>query len=73
LWTGYLNLSYRLNIYDLTVGVTGGRFISEDKSIRLDVSRKFGEISIGFFATKTLNGEANGGFNFSIPLFPSKY
>lgn len=73
LWTGCLNLSYRLNKYDLTFSLTAGKFIYEDESIRFDISRQFGEISIGFFAIKSKGGDSNGGFNFSVPLFPSKY
>ncbi len=34
--------------------------------------REFGEVKIGFFALKTEQGR-NGGFKFSVPLFPKKY
>ena len=40
--------------------------------MRFDLLRRFGEVEIGFFALKTGRGR-NGGFNFSIPIFPPRY
>jgi len=73
LWTMNMNVEYRINKYDLTIGITAGKFLYGDKSIRIDINRQFGEIEIGFFAVRSNNKQSNGGFNFSIPLFPSSY
>jgi hypothetical protein len=50
---------------------TWGKFIYHDKGVRLDVSRQFDEVDVGFFILRTGEGR-NGGFSFSIPIFPSK-
>ncbi len=73
LWTFNMNVEYRINKYDLTIGMTAGKFLYGDKSIRFDVNRQFGEVEIGFFVVRSNNKQSNGGFNFSIPLFPSLY
>ncbi|MGK9476553.1 hypothetical protein [Melioribacter sp. OK-6-Me] len=73
LFTYNISMKYRINKYDLTVGVTTGKFLYKDKSIRLDINRQFGETELGFFAVRSYDGNTNGGFNFSIPIFPSKY
>jgi hypothetical protein len=72
-WNGSVDLSYRIPEYDLTLGLTAGKFLSNDNTIRFDIYREFGEIQIGFFAMRSTKGISNGGFSFSIPLFPSKY
>ncbi|MFA7288052.1 MAG: YjbH domain-containing protein [Melioribacteraceae bacterium] len=71
--TGNINTEYRVPEYDLTLGITAGKFIYKDMSLRFDVNRQFGEIEIGFFAIYSEGGNYNGGFNFVIPLFPSKH
>jgi hypothetical protein len=73
LWTISANIDYRITAYDLTVGLTAGRFLMNDNTFRVDINREFGEIQIGFFAMRSTNGVSNGGVNISIPLFPSKY
>ncbi len=73
MWTGGINLDFRIPKYDLTLGLSSGKFLMGDNSIRLDINRAFGEIEIGFFAIRSLNGISNGGINISIPIFPSKY
>ncbi len=73
LFTGNINTEYRIPEYDLTLGITGGKFLYKDMSLRFDVNRQFGEIEIGFFAIYSEGGNYNGGFNFVIPLFPSKH
>ncbi len=72
-WTGSFNLEYRVPKYDLTLGLMVGRFLIGDESFRLDVSREFGEVEIGFFAIRSRTGISNGGINLTIPLFPSHY
>jgi len=71
--TGSVHCDYRIPEYDLTLGLMAGKFIRDDKSLRLDVKREFREIEIGFFAIHAFHGITNGGINITIPLFPSKY
>ena len=71
-FTWFCDASWRFARYDLTIRAGYGGFIDHDQGWRVDVSRQFGEVSIGFFAMQTGN-VANGGFNFIIPLPPRKY
>jgi hypothetical protein len=73
LWTGAASLELRIPEYDLTLGLMAGKFLLKDNTIRVDIYRDFGEIQIGFFALRSTKGILNGGFNFSVPLFPSKH
>lgn len=52
--------------------LTYGQFLYYDQGVKLDLSRQFGDGEVGFFALETREGR-NGGFRFSIPLFPSRY
>ena len=45
---GSLSCEYRVTKYDLTLGLTAGKFLMGDESIRFDINREFGEIEIGF-------------------------
>lgn len=45
----------------------GGRFVFGDYGARLDISRHFGDYTIGLYGLLT-GGEKNGGFHFAIPL-----
>ncbi len=71
--TGNANFDLRIPKYNLTLGLSAGKFLMGDNSIRLDINREFGEIEIGFFAIRSSDGISNGGINISIPIFPSKY
>jgi hypothetical protein len=73
IWTGSFDCDFRIQKYDLTLKAMVGRFLIGDISTRFDINREFGEIEIGFFAIMSFNGVSNGGFNISIPLWPSKY
>lgn len=73
LWTGVVDFNYRIAEYDLTLGVSAGRYLSKDNTFRFDIYRNFGEIQIGFFAMRSTEGISNGGFSFSIPIFPAKH
>ncbi|NMB83394.1 MAG: YjbH domain-containing protein [Ignavibacteria bacterium] len=73
LWTGSADLSYRISDYDLTIGISAGKYLSKDNTFRFDIYRDFGEIQIGFFAMRSTKGISNGGFSFSIPLPPTKH
>ena len=65
--TWFCDASYRVAIWDLTLGAGYGSFIDRDRGWRADVTRQFGEVSIGFFAMKS-GSVVNGGFNFIVPL-----
>jgi len=72
LLTGFFSVKYRFAPFDLSLSATYGKFLSRDKGWRFDILRQFGQVDIGFFVLKTETGH-NGGFNFSIPIFPPKY
>lgn len=71
--TGSISAQYRIEKYNLIVGVMVGKFLLGDESIRLDINREFNEIEIGFFAIRSRTDITNGGINLSIPIFPSRY
>lgn len=71
--TGAAAFEYRISEYDLTLGISAGKFLMGDESFRFDINREFNEIEIGFFAIRSRDGISNGGINISIPLFPSHY
>lgn len=64
--------TYRWKPYDLDLSVQYGQYLYRDNGVTLRADRYFGEVEIGFFLSKTRLGE-NAGFQFSIPIFPSKY
>ncbi len=66
------SVSYRNPQFDLNFKVSYGKFLNDNNGWRFDVSRQFGETEIGFFGIRTNFGN-NAGFNFSVPIFPSKY
>ena len=55
----------------LQAQLMGGRFVYGDYGARLDISRHFGDYTIGLYGMLT-GGEHNGGFHFAIPLGPKK-
>ncbi len=65
-------VDYRLRKYDLNIEASYGRFLYQDEGFMVDVTRTFGETSIGFFALTTTSG-SNAGFKFSIAIPPGKY
>lgn len=70
--TALLISEYRYEPYDLIGRIQAGNFLYNELGVRTDLWRQFGEVSIGFFAIAT-KSDFNGGFNFSIPIPPSKY
>ena len=53
--------------WDLTLGVTGGRFLDGDLGVATDLSRFFGNTEIGIFFRHTDNG-SQAGIRFAVPL-----
>ncbi|MDR1381442.1 MAG: hypothetical protein LBJ47_08195 [Tannerella sp.] len=65
--TGAVFFRYNEPAYNLQFDLTGQRYIYGDYGIRLDCTRHFGEVAIGFYGMYS-GGEPNGGFHFSVPL-----
>jgi hypothetical protein len=55
-----------------SVGVTGGRFYADDRGVRVDVSRYFGDTIAGVFLKAEAHDSMAGGFTLSIPLTPRR-
>ena len=72
-----LSAGYFLPWYNLRFDIKAGRFLQGDYGGRFDLTRMFGESSIGFYAAYTVlnDGEGshpNAGFHFVIPFPPGK-
>lgn len=65
------NVAYRFPAQDLTLKVSGGQYLAEDRGARLDLVRQFTNVEIGLYAMKTGNG-ATLGFNLAVPIPPGK-
>lgn len=65
------DVAYRLPVHDITLKLSGGQYLFQDRGVRLDFIRQFGSVDIGFYATKTRNG-STAGFNFAIPIPPGR-
>jgi len=57
--------------WDLTLSVTAGRFLDQDRGVTADLSRFFGNTEIGMFFRHTDNGSL-AGFRFAVPLTPAQ-
>ena len=58
--------------YTLLQGqITGGRFVYGDYGVRGDISRHFGDYTIGVYGIWS-EGETNLGFHFAIPIGPKR-
>jgi hypothetical protein len=66
-WSGVGTLIGRLPDRDVELAITGGRFLTGDAGVRVDLTRRFGEVDLGFFGISTDAGDV-GGFRFSVPL-----
>lgn len=65
------DVAYRIPQRDITIKLSGGQYMYQDRGVRLDVIRQLGSVEIGFYAQKTVNG-GTGGFNFAIPIPPGR-
>jgi hypothetical protein len=65
------DVAYRFPRSDLTLKVSGGQYLANDRGVRVDLIRQFTTVDIGLFITSSRNG-TNAGFNFAIPLPPGK-
>jgi hypothetical protein len=65
------NIAYRFANPDLSIKLSGGQYLYNDRGARVDFVRQFTNVEVGLFATKTGNGSTIG-FNFAIPIWPGK-
>ena len=65
------DVAYRLPVRNITLKVSGGQYLYQDRGARVDFIRQFTNVEIGFYAMKTVNG-STGGFNFAIPIPPGR-
>jgi hypothetical protein len=66
-----VDAEYRWRAFDLTFKLTLGQFIGADRGARLDFIKQYGDVDIGLFLAKSING-TSAGFQFAFPLFPGK-
>ncbi|WP_020605134.1 YjbH domain-containing protein [Spirosoma spitsbergense] len=65
------DVAYRIPAWDITLKLSGGQYMYQDRGVRVDFIRQMGSVEVGFFTTKTRNG-TTGGFNFAIPIPPGR-
>lgn len=65
------DVAYRLPSNNLTLQLSGGRYLAGDNGARLDLIRQFTNVEVGLYMMKTSNG-TTAGFNFAIPIPPGK-
>ncbi|WP_044198472.1 YjbH domain-containing protein [Dyadobacter tibetensis] len=65
------DISYRFKGPDLTVKLSGGQYMHQDKGFRVELIRQFTSVELGLYAIKTQNGSTVG-FNFAVPIPPGK-
>lgn len=70
--TALVEAGWRIAPYGLVLRTTAGAFLEDERGVRVDVLRQFGEFEIGWFVLASEEG-ANGGFALRIPLLPAKY
>ena len=65
------DVAYRIPRRDVTLKLSGGQYLFQDRGVRFDFIRQLGNVEVGFYATKTVNG-GTGGFNFAVPIPPGR-
>ncbi|HEX2206420.1 MAG TPA: YjbH domain-containing protein [Longimicrobium sp.] len=70
--TALVEAGWRDLRHGLTVQATAGEFLGNQRGIRLDVVRQFGEVDLGWFVTTSGQGR-NGGATLRIPLGVPKH
>lgn len=76
-FTFFVGAGYFLPRFNLRFDAQAGRFLQGDYGGRFNLSRMFGETTIGFYAMYTVteiggDGNPNAGFHVSIPFPPGK-
>lgn len=70
--TALVDVAWHVRPYDLLLRATGGAFLADERGVRVDVARRFGELEIGWFLMASEEGN-NGGLVLRIPLLPATY
>ncbi|GAB4024769.1 hypothetical protein GCM10028773_48320 [Spirosoma koreense] len=65
------DVAYRFDKRNITLKLSGGQYMYQDRGARIDFIRQFPNVEVGFYATKTVNG-STAGFNFAIPIPPGR-
>jgi hypothetical protein len=65
------DVAYRLPYHNVTVQLSGGRYLAGDNGARLDLIRQFINVEVGVYIMKTSYG-TTAGFNFAVPIPPGK-
>ena len=65
------NVAYRILKPDLTLRLSGGQYLAQDRGVRFDLIRQFNQVELGLYATNTRNGSTLG-FHFAVPIPPGK-
>lgn len=63
------DVAYKTKKNDITIKLSGGQFMHNDRGARVDMIRQFSKVEIAFFGLMTTNGNTIG-FNFAIPIPP---
>jgi hypothetical protein len=70
--TFFLKSGYFYKPYNLQFDASAGRYLNGDYGLRYDCTRYWNETAIGFYGL-VAGRHLNGGFHFTIPLFPKRY
>jgi hypothetical protein len=70
--TALVDAGWRVAPYDLLLRATAGAFLEDERAVRLDLSRRFGEVEIGWFVLAAGEG-TDGGVVLRVPLLPRTY
>lgn len=65
------DVAYRFGNRNVTLKLSGGQYLYQDRGVRFDFIRQFSNVDVGLYATKTVNG-STAGFNFAIPIPPGR-
>lgn len=65
------DVAYRLPYHNVTMQLSGGRYLAGDNGARLDLIRQFTNVEVGLYIMKTSYG-TTAGFNFAVPIPPGK-
>lgn len=66
-----VDAEYRSPIKNLSLKISGGQFLYQDRGFRLDLIKQYAAAEIGLYASRTDIG-TTGGFQFAFSLFPGK-
>ena len=67
----FADVAYRLPVHAITVKLSGGQYLNQQRGARLDLIRQFTNVEVGAFMTK-LTGDYTFGFNLAIPVPPGR-